>query len=99
LCSLERCFVYYLKIQATESSDISQKRVHMKTVTNILSFFITIFRSFSTLTFKFQVFFKKHTVVRDGLPHNLNCEHPDSSLFFSPNSRSSHSEPHISFLC
>jgi hypothetical protein len=59
LCSLERCFVYYLKIQATESSDISQKRVHTNTVTNILSFFITIFRSFSTFTLKFQVFLEK----------------------------------------
>ncbi len=33
----------YLKIQATESFEISQKSVHLHTVTNILSFFITIF--------------------------------------------------------
>jgi len=42
LCSLERSFFYYLKIHATESIDISQKRVHINIVTNILSFFITI---------------------------------------------------------
>jgi hypothetical protein len=43
LCSSERCFVYYLKIQATESFEISQKSVHMNIVTNILPLFITIF--------------------------------------------------------
>jgi hypothetical protein len=57
LCSLERCFVYYLKIQATESFKISLKSVRMNIVTNILPLFITIFRSFLSRTpRKFQVF-------------------------------------------
>ena len=43
LCSSERCSVYYLKIQATESFEISQKSVDSHTVTNILPFFIVIF--------------------------------------------------------
>jgi hypothetical protein len=43
LCSSERCSVYYLKIRATESFEISQKSVHMNIVTNILPLFITIF--------------------------------------------------------
>jgi hypothetical protein len=43
LFSSERCFVYYLKIQATELFEISQKSVHMNIVTNILPLFITIF--------------------------------------------------------
>jgi len=68
LCSSERCFVYYLKIQATESFEISQKSVQMNIVTNILLLFIirsscfivTIFRSFSSRTpCKFQVYFQK----------------------------------------
>jgi hypothetical protein len=68
LCSSERCFVYYLKIQATESFEISQKSVHMNIVTNILLLFIirsscfsvTIFRSFSSRTpCKFQFYFQK----------------------------------------
>ncbi len=43
LCSSERCSVYYLKIQATESFEISQKSVHINIVTNILPLFIAIF--------------------------------------------------------
>jgi hypothetical protein len=68
LCSSERCFVYYLKIQATESFEISQNSVHMNIVTNILPLSITIFmfsllQSFDhfrpELHANFRVFFRK----------------------------------------
>ena len=97
LCSSERCFVYYLKIQATESFEISQKSVHSDTVTNILPFFITIF-IFSLLRSSghfhpelhanFRFFFKKNSVVRYDLLNNFHPEHPAFC----------HSEHHVCFL-
>jgi hypothetical protein len=92
LCSSERCSVYYLKIQATESFEISQKSVHMNIVTNILPLFITIFM-FSLLRSSghlhpelhanFRFIFKKNTAVRYGLLDNFHSEHPAYFKFLS----------------
>ena len=67
LCSSERCFVYYIKIQATESFEISQKSILSHSYVHpaffhydLHVFIVTIFRSFSSRTpGKFQVFFQK----------------------------------------
>jgi hypothetical protein len=92
LCSSERCFVYYLKIQATESFEISQNSVHMNIVTNILPLSITIFmfsllQSFDhfrpELHANFRVFFEKSTAVRYGLLDNFHSEHPVYFKFLS----------------
>ena len=98
MCSSERCFVYYLKIQATESFEISQKSVDSHTVTNILPFFIAIFifpllRSSGhfhpELHANFRFFFKRKIVVRYDLLDSFHSEHP---VFC-------HSEHHVCFLC
>jgi len=98
LCSSERCFVYYLKIQVTESFEISQKKCTLSHSYEHPAFFhydlhvfiVTIFRSFSSRTpRKFQVFCSKKYCCPLRSTGQLSFRTPLHILHFC------HSEDHV----
>ena len=103
-------FVYYHRIKTSETFDISQTRANMNILSNILSFFITIFLlfllrspgySYSKLQSNFRVL-KKNCRCSLRSSEQLSLRTPCFLnfwlIFVIPNSRSLNSDHHVFFL-